>query len=241
MYRELKRRSFIKTLSWRILATTTTTLIVWAFTNKPVLALSVGVVEIISKMILYFMHERAWDKCCFGKTKVSPAVFWFTGLSGSGKSTLADKANEYLQSKGILSERLDGDTVRDIFPKTGFSKEERNNHVKKVGFLASMLERNGVTVAASFISPYEEARDFVRSHCKNFIEIYVSTPIEECEKRDIKGLYAKARKGEIKNFTGLDNPFEKPQSPDLTIDTTGQSIEESFLKIKTLIDKNINQ
>ena len=154
-------------------------------------------------------------------------VLWFTGLSGSGKSTLADIVYEYLKKKEMKIEKLDGDVVRSILPKTGFSKEERNEHIKRIGFISSMLERNGISVLASFISPYHESRNFVRRLCNNFIEVYVSTPVEECEKRDVKGLYAKARGGEIKNFTGIDDPFEVPVNPEIKIDTSNQSVEKS--------------
>ncbi len=162
-----------------------------------------------------------------------PAVIWLTGLSGSGKSTIAEGVMEYLSKNGTKAEHLDGDVVRKMFPQTGFSKEERDNHIRRVGYLAAMLEKHDVTVVASFISPYREARDFVRSLCSNFMEIHISTPLEVCEKRDPKGLYAKARKGEIKEFTGIDDPYEEPSRPELTIDTTNQKIEES---VKIVID-----
>jgi adenylylsulfate kinase len=153
-------------------------------------------------------------------------VLWFTGLSGSGKSTLADKVWIELKNHHKI-EQLDGDIVRDIFPKTGFSEEERNEHIKRIGFLASILERNEVSVIASFISPFAESRDFVRNRCKNFVEIYVSTCLKKCESRDVKGLYQKARKGEITDFTGIDSPYEIPQNPELIIDTESLSIDES--------------
>ena len=156
-----------------------------------------------------------------------PAVIWLTGLPGSGKSTIAEGIMEYLSKNVIRAEHLDGDDVRKMFPQTGFSKEERDRHIRRVGHLASMLEKHDVTVVASFISPYREAREFVRSLCRNFIEIYVSTPLEVCEQRDPKGLYLKARKGEIKEFTGIDDPYEEPTRPELRIDTTDQRIEES--------------
>lgn len=157
-----------------------------------------------------------------------PAVIWLTGLPGSGKSTIAGGLFEYLSENGYRVEHLDGDIVRKMFPKTGFSKEERDRHIRRVGYLAAMLEKHDVTVVASFISPYREAREFVRSLCKNFIEIHIATPLEVCEQRDPKGLYAKARKGEIKDFTGVDDPYEEPLKPDLRIDTTNQSVEESL-------------
>ena len=160
-----------------------------------------------------------------------PCVLWFTGLSGAGKTTLAEKLAAYLKDKNIKCELLDGDTVRNIFPQTGFSKKERNDHIKRMGFLASMLERNGITVVASFISPYRESRDFVRKMCRNFVEVYVSTSLEVCEKRDVKGLYKKARKGEITSFTGIDDPYEAPLNPEISIDTGNETVEESFRKL----------
>ena len=165
------------------------------------------------------------------KMTEKPRVIWFTGLSGAGKTTLAEKLAGHLKKTGVKCELLDGDTVRNIFPQTGFTKKDRNEHVKRMGFLASMLERNGVTVVASFISPYRESRDFVRKMCENFIEVYISTPIEVCEKRDVKGLYKKARHGEITSFTGIDDPYEAPENPELTIDTAKETVEESFEKL----------
>ncbi len=154
-------------------------------------------------------------------------VLWFTGLSGAGKSSIAEEVYKRIRAKGVKVEHLDGDKVRDIFPKTGFSKEERDRHVRRVGFLAGMLEKNGITVVASFISPYKESREAVRSLCLNFREIYVSTPLEVCEQRDVKGLYKKARSGEISQFTGIDDPYEAPENPDVVVDTSKQTIEES--------------
>jgi adenylylsulfate kinase len=162
-----------------------------------------------------------------------PAVIWLTGLSASGKSTIAEGLVDYLSENGDRVEHLDGDVVRKMFPQTGFSKEERDRHIRRVGYLAAMLEKHDVTVVASFISPYREAREFVRSLCKNFIEVHIATPLEVCEQRDQKGLYAKARRGEIKDFTGIDDPYEEPLKPDLRIDTTNQTVEES---VKVVID-----
>ena len=156
---------------------------------------------------------------------MTAGVLWFTGLSGSGKSTLARRVAAELRQRGRPVEMLDGDAIRDLFPNTGFGRAERDAHIKRVGYLASRLEFHGVTVVASLVSPYKESRDFVRSLCTNFIEIHVSTPLEECERRDVKGLYAKARRGEIRNFTGIDDPYERPEAPDLVIDTSRLSLE----------------
>lgn len=233
MFKESKRRSIIKTLSWRFWATLTTAILVYIFTGKIELAVAVGGIEIVIKMILYFLHERIWNNVNFGKKQLKPSVIWLTGLSGSGKSTIAERVYEILKERGLKVEFLDGDLVRDVFPKTGFSKEERDRHIRRIGFLASMLERNGVFVVASFIAPYKESRDFVRDRCKNYKEVYLSTPLEVCEQRDPKGLYARVRNGEIKNFTGVDDPYEIPKNPWLNIDTSNMSIEES---VNSIID-----
>lgn len=159
--------------------------------------------------------------------KLKPAVLWFTGLSGSGKSTVSERVYPILKERGYWVEHLDGDVIRDIFPKTGFSKEDRNAHIKRVGYLASRLQAHGVFVIGSFISPYKESRDFVRNLCEDFVEIYISTPLEECERRDVKGLYEKARNGEITQFTGIDDPYEAPENPELEIDTTDISVDDA--------------
>jgi adenylylsulfate kinase len=162
-------------------------------------------------------------------------VVWLTGLSGAGKSTLAEALCRRLESAGKPVERLDGDVMRGVFPNTGFSREARDEHIKRVGFMASRLEHHGVIVVASFISPYREARDFVRGLCKNFIEVYVRASLEECRRRDVKGLYKKADGGQISQFTGLDDPYEEPTNPELVIDTEGQTVEESVEHIMDTI------
>lgn len=227
MYRENQIRTLIKTLTWRVIATLTTMILVYIFYRDFTIAGAIGMIEVVAKLIVYYIHERLWDRVRYGKTKPKSFVLWFTGLSGSGKSTLAERLYEYLEAHKFNVEMLDGDVIREIFPKTGFSKEDRNSHVKRVGYFASILEKNGVIPITSLISPYKEARNFVRDKCTNFIEIYVSTPLEECEKRDVKGLYKKVRDGEIKNFTGVDDPYEAPENPEIEIDTSKYSIEES--------------
>ena len=189
------------------------------------------------KMALYYVHERAWNKINFGRHMVRPFVLWFTGLPCSGKTTLADRVYEDLKGNGYRVERLDGDIVRSFFPKTGFSKEERSDHVKRVGFLASMLEKNGVIVIASFVSPYREPRDFVRGMCSNFLEVYVEASLEECERRDVKGMYKLARSGEIKNFTGVSDPYEPSERPEIIIDAEGETVEKSAGTVLRYIDK----
>jgi len=163
------------------------------------------------------------------------AVIWFTGLSGAGKSTLAEAVVRALRARAVPTELLDGDAVRALSP-TGFSRAERDAHVQRVGFLASRLEHHGVTVLCALISPYAGARATVRVMCRTFLEIYVSTPIEECERRDPKGLYARARRGEISSFTGVSDPYEPPSAPDLAIDTSTVTLDAAVAAVLELWD-----
>jgi adenylylsulfate kinase len=160
------------------------------------------------------------------RTQSAAPVVWFTGLSGSGKSTIATRLHEELSRRGVDVEYIDGDALREVFPQTGFTREAREEHLRRTGYLASRLAAHGIMVVASFVSPYRESRDFIRKLCRNFVEIYVATPLEECERRDVKGLYASARRGELRNFTGIDDPYEPPEHPELTLDTRALSVEQ---------------
>ncbi len=236
MFYESSMRSLVKSLSWRVLGTLVTAGLVWGFTGRPLLAVGLGGLEAVTKMALFFLHERAWDRIKLGRRQVRPAVIWFTGLSGSGKSTIAQHLKDQLDRRGWRCEHLDGDVIRGIFPATGFSREDRDAHVRRVGYLASRLESHGIIVIASLISPYGESREFVRGLCKNFIEVHVATPLSECERRDVKGLYARARRGEITRFTGIDDPYEVPVDPELTLDTCDLSPEEAGGQILAVLD-----
>ncbi len=155
-------------------------------------------------------------------------VIWFTGLSGAGKTTIAQVLKDELIQRGQKVEILDGDVVRENLSKgLGFSKEDRDLNIARIGFVAHLLARNGVKVICAAISPYREPRDKVRQLVGDFIEVYVSTPIDVCEERDVKGLYQKAREGQIIGFTGVDDPYEPPLDPELDIPTINQSPEES--------------
>ncbi|MHA1558466.1 MAG: adenylyl-sulfate kinase, partial [Alphaproteobacteria bacterium] len=227
--------------SWRILATSTTMMIIYICTGEIGLSVAVGGLDVVIKMTLYYFHERAWNKIYWGRSHFKPFVLWFTGLPGSGKSTLANALEQDLKNMKVNFEKLDGDVIRKVFPETGYSKTERNNHIRRVGHLASMLEKRGVVVINSFISPYKESREFVRKITHQFIEIHLSAPLEVCEKRDPKGYYKKARTGEMDHFTGISDPYEVPATPEITIDTTNRSVKEctdeifSYLKKKRLI------
>lgn len=205
----------------------TTVSFVFIFTGKLTIAAAVGSLEAITKIILYFIHERFWDKLSFGKKQIKPFVIWFTGLPSSGKAEIANALyNRLLGKKMLKLERLSGESVRSLLPGLGFTKLERDEHVKRIGHLASMLEKNGIIVIASFVSPYRGARQFIRKICSNFIEVHVNTPLEICEKRDAKGLYIKAREGLIKEFTGISDPYELPENPEIIININENSMDK---------------
>jgi adenylylsulfate kinase len=158
-------------------------------------------------------------------------TLWFTGLSGAGKTTIAELVEPDLERRGLLVEWLDGDVVRTHLTKgLGFSKEDRDTNVERIGWVASRLTRHGAAVVVSAISPYEATRRKARELVEEFgafVEVYVATPVEECERRDVKGLYEKARTGEIPEFTGVSDPYEEPVDPELRIETTEHEPEES--------------
>ena len=155
-------------------------------------------------------------------------TLWFTGLSGSGKSALADAVADDLKHKGMKVERLDGDIVRKNLTKDlGFSEEDRNQNIERVTFVAKLLTRNGVAVLASFISPDNNIRAYSREEIGDYVLVYVKCALEVCEERDPKGMYKKARAGEIKNFTGIDHPFEEPDNADIIVETDKLTLEES--------------
>lgn len=157
---------------------------------------------------------------------------WFTGLPCSGKTTTADGVADTLRRMGYRVERLDGDIVRkNLTSDLGFSKEDRDENIKRVTFVAKLLTRNGVAVLATFVSPYRERRKKTREEIGNFVEIYIRCPVEVCMERDIKGMYRKALEGEITNFTGVNDPYEEPENPELIIDTDKESVEESVQKV----------
>jgi len=166
-------------------------------------------------------------------------TLWFTGLPCSGKSAIADVVADKLKAQGLRAERLDGDIVRqDLTRDLGFSKADRDENIRRVTFVAKLLARNGVAVLVSFISPYREMRDRARQQISNFVEIYVKCPVEVCAKRDVKGMYQKAMRGEIKEFTGVNDPYEEPLRPELILETDketlDQSVEKAMAKIKEL-------
>lgn len=162
-------------------------------------------------------------------------TIWFTGLSGAGKSTLAEALASYFQSRGERVEVLDGDAVRTHLSKgLGFSREDRDTNIKRIAYVCSLLTRNGVICISAAIAPYREARAWARQEIGNFVEIYIKCPLEVCRERDVKGLYKLVDEGKIQHFTGVDDPYEEPEQPDLVIETNRQSIAES---VQTILAK----
>jgi len=159
-------------------------------------------------------------------------VVWFTGLPSSGKSTLAQRLKDELIKRGFRVEVLDGDVVREHISRgLGFSKEDRDENIRRIYHVAYLLKRNGVVVITAAISPYRKIRQEARELLKDFVEVYASCPVEKCIERDVKGMYKKALAGEIKNFTGIDDPYEPPENPEVVCETDKETVEESVKKI----------
>jgi adenylylsulfate kinase len=155
-------------------------------------------------------------------------VLWFTGLSGAGKSTVARALLPQLASRGQKVELLDGDEVRtNLCQDLGFSREDRDTNIARIGYVAGKLSKHGVAVLVAAISPYREARDRIRASVPNFVEVHVAAPVEVCAERDVKGLYARALSGELPHFTGVSDPYEPPESPELVLHTDKERIDES--------------
>jgi adenylyl-sulfate kinase len=165
-------------------------------------------------------------------------TLWFTGMSGAGKTTLARAVEAILRDRGLKVEVLDGDVVRTNLSKgLGFSKEDRDINIKRIGFVCKLLTRNGVAAIGSAISPYRAVRDSIREDIGRFVEVYCSCPLEVLVERDVKGLYKKALAGEIENFTGVSDPYEEPLSAEVVVQTDSESLEESVGKILAKLEE----
>lgn len=165
-------------------------------------------------------------------------TIWFTGLSGAGKTTISEQVAIKLKEQGYKLEVLDGDIVRTNLTKgLGFSKEDRDENIRRIGFVSNLLTRNGVIVIVSAISPYRDIREEVRGKIGNFVEVFVNAPLNVCEDRDVKGLYKKARSGEIKMFTGISDPYEAPLNPEIECRTDLEELDESVNKVFEGLEK----
>jgi adenylylsulfate kinase len=165
-------------------------------------------------------------------------TIWFTGLSGAGKSTLSEAIEKRLKTRGRNVEILDGDIVRTHLSKgLGFSREDRDTNIKRIAFVCSLLTRNSVVCISAAIAPYREARQWAREQIGNFVEVYVKCPIEVCRQRDVKGLYKLVDEGKIKGFTGVDDPYEEPENPELIVETDKETVEESIGRIFDMLEE----
>jgi len=238
MYKETNRRLIAKGISWRFVATGTTIIIVYIFFGRLDLAIVAGLLETIAKVALYWVHEKIWQKIKFGKKRIEPFNLWFTGLPLSGKTTIADKVYEKLKKLDIPLERIDSKDIRELIPNVGFSREDRNRHMKRIGHLIQTLQKNSISTVASFVSPYKESRKIIRVMVKNNIVVYVKADVGTCKKRDYKGVYEKALKGELKNFTGISDIYEKPQHAEIVIDTETTTPDEAAEIIFQYVKRN---
>ena len=163
---------------------------------------------------------------------------WFTGLSGAGKTAIAHRLEPALRARGLKVELLDGDVVRTNLSKgLGFSKEDRDTNIRRIGFVCNLLTRNGVVAIGAAISPYREVRDEVRAEIGRFVEVFVKCPLEVLQERDVKGLYAKALRGEIANFTGVSDPYEEPLNPEVVLESDKETEEESLAKVVAKLEE----
>lgn len=238
MYKESNTRTLAKTISWRITATLTTTIIVYILTGQIDTAIEVGLLEMIAKLMFYYVHERLWDKIKFGRYEVPPLVLWVTGIPRAGKTTLGDLIYKELQEDKLKMQRLDSHDVRPLFPETGFKRDEVNNHIKRVGHLASMMEKNGIITIASFVSPFRESREFVRDMCGNYIEVYLKTTADALRRKHTYEIYEQAEKGQIKNVAGMDVEYETTPETEFVIEVGEESLEDASKRIVQYLRKN---
>lgn len=238
MYKDTNKRSIVKGISWRVVATTTTIAIVYFFFDRLDLAIAAGMIETVLKVGLYWVHERAWFKVRWGRKKIDPFNLWFTGLPLSGKTTIADKVYAELEKLQIPIERIDSKDIRELIPDIGFSRDDRNRHMHRIGNLIKTLQKNSISSVASFVSPYKESRKAIREMVKNNVVVYVKAEIETCKKRDYKGAYAKALSGEYRNFSGVNDVYEEPEHAEIIVDTDKLSVDESVQIIVKFIKKN---
>lgn len=253
-------RHLIKTITWRLVGTIDTMFMGWIISGDPTIGLKIGALELITKMALYYLHERLWHRTDFGltevieendqeKSSVSEHLFkqnyeidrssrneafghnsfmvLLTGLSGSGKSTIANLVEKELSQQGYKTYLLDGDNVRlGLNKDLSFSEEDREENLRRIAEVSKLFVDSGTIVLAAFVSPLRKDREMMREIIgEDFMEVFIDTPLEICEQRDVKGLYQKARNGEIPNFTGISAPYEQPLNPEISIKTVNSTPE----------------
>lgn len=224
-----------KSIVYRCVSSSITVFVSYFVTKNIKFGLSIGAIDLLFKIINYYTFDTIWE--AIFRKRIRPCVVWITGLSGSGKSTIAGELVSNFEKQSIPYVMLDGDEIRKVIKETGYDFHSRRKHNLNVAYMASMLERQGNVVIVSLISPYKEVRQECRSICNNFIEVFVDTPLEICEERDAKGLYKKARTGEIEDFTGVSSPYEISDFREITIHTPTQSIENGAKQIFNYLKK----
>jgi len=238
MFQETNRRSILKGISWRLIATTTTVIIVFFFFGRLDLAIAAGLIETVLKVGLYWAHERMWFKIRWGKKRIEPFNLWFTGLPLSGKTTIADLVYEELNKIDMPLERIDSKDIRELIPDIGYTREDKNRHMHRIGNLIKTLQKNSISTVASFVSPYKESRKAIREMVKNNVVVYVKADVETCKQRDYKGVYVKALSGEFQNFPGVNELYEEPQHAEIVIDTDIINAHQACQIIVKYIKKN---
>jgi adenylylsulfate kinase len=270
-------RHLAKTVTWRVIGTIDTMILAWIISGNPMTGFKIGAAEIVTKMLLYYFHERIWYKLNFGLDRrlerqerikrsesvaeniftqsfkinyekrekllgQKPLLIWFTGLSGSGKSTMANLLESELHATGFKTYILDGDNVRKgLCNDLTFTEQDRVENIRRIGEVGKLFLDSGLIVLSAFVSPFESDREQVKAlvGAEKFVEVFVDCPLEVCEQRDVKGLYKKARKGEIKNFTGIDSPFEKPVHPDIILKTAEEDPKDLLNELLEVIEPKI--
>ena len=232
-----KQRSFWKAISWRLIAVIILAIVAFLTTGNIKTTSLITLCYHSVQVFVFFLHERLWNFIKWGKTK--GMFIQMTGLSGAGKTTLARAVEKRLQDKGFKVEIIDGDEYRQgLCQDLGFSKEDRNTNIRRLGFVGKVLSRNNVVTIMSAINPYDDLRKELEGTC-GAKTVFIKCPVEKCIERDVKGLYAKALSGEIKNFTGISDPYEEPGYADLVIETDKLNFETSVSLLENFIINNI--
>lgn len=240
MYVETNRRSLLKGVTWRLLATSTTILIVFLFFGRLDLALAAGVLETIAKIFLYYLHERAWNQIHFGKKRIEPFNLWVIGLPLSGKRVLADRVYERLLKLKVPLERIDNQEIRTLLPETGYEKQDRMLHIKRVGFLIKKLQRHSVSTVSSFVSPYQESRQAVRGMTENYVEVFIDISPEACKQRDKTEFVTHIDPVHLEDLERIHTQYDRPQNPDIVI-TENDTLDEAVERIVNHIKKHLIQ
>ena len=238
---EKRKRSLVKAISWRVIATLVTILFAYIFLEDWTESIALGVGANALKALLYYLHERGWNMTDWLRTPRANSrgvTVWFTGLPGCGKSTIADALARKLEKEKAKVVRLDGDVIREhLWRDLGFSKEDRDENIRRVAFMCGLLGTGNIVTITTFISPYREMRDHARNAIGDFVEVFVKCPVEVCIERDPKGLYKKALAGEIPNFTGVSDPYEEPLNPEILVESDKEPVDKAVDRIVAKLKK----